>query len=114
MTGTKVAENTPQGRYEIAVDGVLAGFAEFVDSADRRVFYHTEVFEEFGGHGLSKTLIEQALADVRAKGLRVVPVCPAVKAYVGKHDQFDDLVESASREDAAVVRDHLAQQENGQ
>ncbi len=63
-------------RYEILVDGELAGFTEYLDRDEQRVFYHTEVGDAFAGQGLASRLVEQALTDVRRAGKRVVPVCP--------------------------------------
>lgn len=36
-------------RYEIRIDGELAGFTEFRDRDDQRVFIHTEIAEAFQG-----------------------------------------------------------------
>ncbi|MGO2034967.1 MAG: GNAT family N-acetyltransferase [Brevibacterium sp.] len=66
--------------YTIAVeDGTIAGRAHFLPGPvpeTERIFYHTVVDEEFGGRGLSKILVAEALADCREKGLTVVPICP--------------------------------------
>jgi hypothetical protein len=34
------------------------------------------------------------LDDVRARELRVLPVCPFVRAYVQRHPEYTDLVHS--------------------
>ena len=53
------------------------GRANFVDSPDGdRIFFHTEIDEEFGGRGLAGLLVREALADSMRKRLTVVPVCP--------------------------------------
>ena len=78
--------------YEIRVDGTLAGIAQFRDRPDQRVFFHTEITEAFQGKGMSSRLIAGALADTRAAGQRVVPVCAAVAAYLTKHDETADPV----------------------
>ena len=62
------------------------------------MFYHTEVDEAFGGRGLATVLIAEALARTRADGLRIVPVCPTVAAYVKKHPEFSDVVDRPTRE----------------
>ena len=48
-------------------------------------FLHTEVAPELQGGGLGSLLVERALADARAGGLEVVPVCPFVAAYLERH-----------------------------
>jgi predicted GNAT family acetyltransferase len=85
-------------RYEILTEGAVAGFTEYRDRADQRVFYHTEVGTVFAGRGLASRLVREALTDVRRAGLRVVPVCPYVKKYVSGHDGFADLVDPVTPE----------------
>jgi predicted GNAT family acetyltransferase len=85
-------------RYELRIDGKLAGLAAFLDHDGQRVFHHTEVDNAYRGHGLSTVLIEQALADAKASGMRIVAVCPAVAAYLGKHDGFADVTDPVTDE----------------
>ena len=86
-------------RYEIRVDGELAGFAEYRGAhGDTRAFTHTEISEAFEGQGLASQLIAFALADVRTLGKHVLPICPFVKAYLAGHADELDLVEPRIRE----------------
>lgn len=66
--------------YDIAVaDGTVAGHVYFLagpDAETERIFHHTVVDEQFGGRGLSKFLVAEALDDSRERGVTVVPVCP--------------------------------------
>lgn len=80
-------------RYEIRIGGDLAGFTEFVDRGEQRIFYHTEIDEAFNGQGLSTILIGQALTDTRRVGMRIVPVCRAVAAYLKRHREFADITD---------------------
>jgi predicted GNAT family acetyltransferase len=80
-------------RYTGTVDGRTAAFAEFTPAGELVMFTHTQTEPAFEGQGVASQLVRWALDDVRARGLRVVPVCPFVKAYLGKHaDEFGDLV----------------------
>lgn len=84
---TQVVRVDDARRYEIVVDGVVAGFTEFVpDEQGRLVFPHTVIDPAFGGRGLGTVLVGGALADVAARGETVVPVCPFVVRYLEKHD----------------------------
>ncbi|MFF3608545.1 GNAT family N-acetyltransferase [Streptomyces sp. NPDC002463] len=85
-------------RYEILVDGERAGLTAYRDRDDRRVFFHTEVGEAYAGRGLASILIEQALTDVRASGMRIVPVCPYVAKFLKKHDEFADIADPVTPE----------------
>lgn len=82
-----------EGQFQIHVDGVVAGFTEFFEHAGKRVFYHTEVSSEFGGRGLSKILVTDALNQTRADGLHIVAICPLVKAFLTKNHDYDDIVD---------------------
>ncbi|QRY64255.1 N-acetyltransferase [Gordonia sp. PDNC005] len=99
-----VVRNDDQGRYDISVDGELAGFTQFVDRGEQRIFPHTELDEKFSGRGLSSILVHDALADTRAAGLRVVPVCPLVAKYVSKHDELSDIVDRPTPEILEFLR----------
>lgn len=89
---TDVTESFEQQRYEIHVDGVLAGFAEYRGDGPR-AFTHTEVLEEFAGQGLAKALISGALDAERAKGRKIIPLCPFVAKFLTEHRSYLDLVE---------------------
>jgi predicted GNAT family acetyltransferase len=91
MTRPTVERNA--SRYEIRIGGAVAGFTEFVERERQRIFFHTEIDQAHRSKGLSSVLIEQALTDTREAGLRVVPVCPAVAAYLERHHGFDDIVD---------------------
>ncbi|USQ77445.1 GNAT family N-acetyltransferase [Ornithinimicrobium cryptoxanthini] len=94
----EVTKQTGPDRFELTVDGTTAGFAQFVDHDGSRVFYHTEVFPEFGGQGLAGVMVKEALGATREEGLRIVPVCPYVKKYVTKHEEWTDHVDRPTRE----------------
>ncbi len=91
-------------RFEITVDGVRAGLTQFVDAGGQRIFFHTEVGDEFGGQGLAGELVSRALDATREAGLRVVPVCPYVKRFVGRHEEYADLVDPVTPDAVAAVR----------
>ncbi|MGW7294576.1 GNAT family N-acetyltransferase [Streptomyces xiamenensis] len=91
---TKVVERADaDGRYEILVDGRRAGLTAYRDLGTQRVFFHTEIDEAFAGQGLGRQLVQQALADVRASGMRIVPVCPYVAKFLKRHDEFADITD---------------------
>lgn len=85
-------------RYQIRVDGALAGFTEFRDRGAQRIFIHTEISEAFQGRGLASVLIEDALTRTREEGRRIVPVCSAVARYLAKHDGFTDITDPKDRD----------------
>jgi predicted GNAT family acetyltransferase len=47
---------------------------------------------ELGGKGIGSKLIRGALDQVRDDGLKVIPQCPFVKAFIEKHPDYQDLL----------------------
>lgn len=89
---TEISDNAEQSRYEIRLDGDLAGFAEYERGEGALVFTHTEVDSAFEGKGLGSALARGALDDVRSKGLSVVPLCPFIKKWIHRNPDYHDLV----------------------
>jgi predicted GNAT family acetyltransferase len=94
----KVVNNTADQRFEVFVDDVRAGLADYKPSGDNRAFVHTEISEDFGGQGLAKQLIQAALDATRAEGLGVLPFCPFVHGFITKNHDYLDLVPTWARE----------------
>ena len=89
---TDVRDAPDRNRYEVTVDGELAGFAAYRDTGGARVFTHTEVFDAFEGKGIGSVLARGALDAVRATGVRVVARCPFIAGYIERHDEYADLL----------------------
>jgi predicted GNAT family acetyltransferase len=87
----KIKNNMAQHRFELEVEGHLAT-AHYERDGNVITFMHTEVPAELGGKGIGSTLIKGALEQVRAQGLKVVAECPFVKAWIGKHAAYADLL----------------------
>ena len=89
-----ITNNRAQNRFELTVDGHLAAAYYRLDGAVV-TFVHTEVPPELGGKGVGSKLVKGALDQVRAEGRKVIAQCPFVKAYIGKHPEYQDLLESS-------------------
>jgi len=93
VTGsTEVVDNPERSRYELHVDGQLAGFILYRVQPGVVTMVHTEIEPEQEGHGLGSILAAGALDDVRARGLKVRPLCPFVSLYIRRHPEYADLV----------------------
>jgi predicted GNAT family acetyltransferase len=86
-----VRDNPEKHRFELVVDGYTA-LAEYRLSPGVVTFTHTEVPKELGGRGIGSKLAKGALDQARARGLRVVPLCPFIKAWIEKHPEYRDLL----------------------
>ncbi len=88
-----VRDNPALGRFELDHDGRTAvAVAYYQLSPGVITFRHTEVPPELSGHGIGSQLVRGALEAVRARGLKVVPKCPFVAAYMAKHPELNDLL----------------------
>ena len=84
-------------RYEIHVDGQVAGFTEAHPRGDGVVLFpHTEIDDAFEGQGLASTLVTGALDDIRRRGMRIVVTCPYVRRFLQKHPEYQELVDEAA------------------
>jgi predicted GNAT family acetyltransferase len=90
----EVADNPAKHRYEAHADGELAGFITYRERPDAIELVHTEVLDEFEGHGVGSGLVQRTLDDIRGRGLALIPTCPFVKAYLERHPEYQDLVAS--------------------
>ena len=87
-----VTDHPENGRFEIAVDGEVAGFAYYHPVGDNLDFTHTEIDDRFEGQGLGSTLIRAALDTARERGMGVLPHCPFVKSFIERHHAYLELV----------------------
>ncbi len=88
-TGTK-------GRYAACVDGIDAeaelAFSKLNDTLI--IADHTLVPDEMRGMGIAGALAERLIADARAKGQRIVPLCPFVRGYAERNrDALADVIQ---------------------
>jgi predicted GNAT family acetyltransferase len=94
-TMTKVTDNAALSRYEMVVDGVTA-FVTYARQDGRITLIHTEVPKALGGRGIGSALASGVLEDIRAQGLRVVPECEFMAAFIKRHTEFSNLVVAES------------------
>jgi predicted GNAT family acetyltransferase len=87
-----IADNPQRQRFEILVDGELAGFVTYRRQPGQIEFIHTEIDDRFEGQGLGGKLVAFVLDDARGNGLAVLPSCPFVKDYIQRHREYVDLV----------------------
>jgi hypothetical protein len=96
-TGVVVTDVVEKSRFEITVDGALAGFADYKALSGRLVILHSEIDDAYQGRGLAGTLTRAALDSIRERGLLVTPRCPYTAAYIRKHPEYVDLVDEKHR-----------------
>ncbi len=96
---TELINNEAASRYEIHVDGQLAGYALYRRRPDALALTHTKILPEFEGRGLGSVLARGTLDDIRAQGGQIVPLCPFIAAFINRHDEYRDLIVARARDE---------------
>ena len=86
-----VRDNKAQHRFEMSV-GDDTAVAYYGLSPGVITFTHTEVPLALRGQGIASRLMRSVLETARAQGLKVVPRCSFVTAYLNRHPEFNDLL----------------------
>jgi predicted GNAT family acetyltransferase len=91
-TEPRVIDNPRASRYELWLGTTRAGFIQYRAEPGTVLLVHTEIDPAFEGQGLGERLVAGALEDLRARGLKLVPLCPFVRAYLRRHPDQAVLV----------------------
>ncbi len=87
-----VIRNVDRSRFELRIDGELAGVLDYRLAGGLADMFHTEVLTEYRGRGLAAILARAALHEAREQGWRIVPSCSYLHGYVAAHPEEEDLV----------------------
>src|SRR5579864_1171382 len=87
-----VIDNPAASRYEAYVGDRLAGFVTYRKRPGLAVLVHTQVNDDFEGHGVGSRLASSVLETLRSEGVKVEPVCPFIASYLRRHPEYADLV----------------------
>lgn len=82
-----------KGRFVAVVDGHEAELTYSRTSPTLIIADHTGVPEALKGQGVGRALVEALVADARAGGYRIVPLCPFVKAQYARHPEWSDVMQ---------------------
>lgn len=93
----ETTDNTTHGAYRAAVPGsdrqaeLTWTTTRDAAGAETRVATHTFVPPEARGKGIAIALVEQMVADARARGFTIEPQCSYVEAAFRRHPEWADL-----------------------
>ena len=100
MTNTNsaldVRHNAAAHRFEVAVDGQLARADYRIEGRVMQLF-HTEVPVALEGRGIAALLVRDAIEYARENGLKVLPACSYVRAYMRRHPEARSVLAAATR-----------------
>ncbi len=70
---------TPEGEAELTFS---------ILSPALRIADHTAVPKALEGHGYAYKLVQHLITDAKARGYKIVPLCPYVNAQRAKHPEW--------------------------
>ena len=88
----ELKDDVHRQQYEFRI-GNYTPKIEYIKSINGEIYLtHTEVPRELEGKGIGRQLVEKTLQDIERQGLRLVPLCPFVAAYIKKHPEWRRIV----------------------
>lgn len=89
----KITESKTKGTAEAVENGVIAGEMTYSIASDEYIIVdHTEVNPEFKGQGVGKKLLAEIVDMARTKNIKILPLCPFVKAMFERNDDIQDVL----------------------
>ena len=93
----RLEEGDSKGRYVYRVGDDAAEMTFSKAGASLVIIDHTEVPAAFRGQGVGQALVARAVADFRAAGKKVLPLCPFAAAQFRRHPEWADLLQERKR-----------------
>ncbi|MDT3446367.1 MULTISPECIES: GNAT family N-acetyltransferase [unclassified Pseudofrankia] len=94
MTDKRTLTDVPaRRRFELDIDGTLAGLVTYSLHPGIIAFNHTETEAGFEGQGVGSDLARGVLDAARARQLQVWPRCPFIRGWIERHSDYADLVD---------------------
>ncbi len=86
-------ENGNKGIFTLYYENQKAGELIYIWDGDSKfIIEHTEVGSEFGGKGLAKKLVLEAVAFARERNVKIAPHCSYAKKVLESMDDMKDLL----------------------
>jgi predicted GNAT family acetyltransferase len=93
MTDLDIHHDATAGRFTAEVDGLRCEAVYQLHQGVMRLV-HTGVPPALQGRGIAAALVDAALAEARAQGWRVRPICSYVRSHLRRHPETHDLLET--------------------
>lgn len=86
-------EANNKGAFYIEENNVRVAEMTYVwAGANKIIIDHTEVGESLKGKGAGKLMVAEAVAFARAKGIKILPLCPFAKSVFDKTAEYNDVL----------------------
>ena len=96
MIDPDIHDNAEARRYELTVDGQTA-VVIYNPVEGGLLITETIVPVPLEGQGIASRMAKHVLADIRRRGLVILPTCPFFAGYLKKHPEHADIVHSGYR-----------------
>ena len=83
-----------KGRYVLMMNGEEAELTYSIASPTFIIADHTGVPDAMRGSGAGLALVERLVADARAEGVKIMPLCPFVRSQYARHPEWADVFSS--------------------
>ncbi len=93
MSGIVLEEAGSRGRYVLREDGHEAELTYTRLSPTEVVAERTDVSDALRGRRAGDRLVAHLVEEARAKGFRVIPLCPFVHAWGREHPEAADPID---------------------
>lgn len=89
-----VSDAPQAARFEGRLEGEegLAAFVDYRLGSGWIAFLHTEVRPDLEGRGVGGRMAEGVLGAARERGLKVIPSCPFISAWLARHPEHHDVL----------------------
>ena len=85
--------NGKKGEFYVEVNGSRDALMTYTWAGeDKIIIDHTEVGDSLRGQGVGYKLVEASVNFMRAKGIKVIPLCPFAKSVFDKKAEYNDVL----------------------
>lgn len=96
MLDPEIRDNTEAKRYELTIEGQTA-VVIYNPVEGGLLITETIVPIPLEGRGIASRMAKHVLADIRQRGLVILPTCPFFAGYLKKHPEHADIVHPGYR-----------------
>lgn len=87
----QLKDNKAGNRFEMIFENHLS-LIEYEINGNIIALLHTEVDPALEGRGAGTAIVEKTLKYIEEKGMKLLPLCPFVSAYIKRHPEWEKIV----------------------
>jgi uncharacterized protein len=92
MTEREITDNPEASRFELHIDGEFMGWVDYRLHDQVMTIPHVQVSPRLRGQGVSAPFLDDVLAEIRSRGLKIVPTCGYARTHVADRPELHDLL----------------------